>query len=66
MSDPAAMQGRGLMGEDLIARQAAQMQIEDVHGEQFDIMKSAKNEDFWSLGLLPTISSLKRGFIGDG
>jgi peptide alpha-N-acetyltransferase len=46
MSDPAAMQGRGLMGEDLIARQAAQMQIEDVHGEQFDIMKSAKNEDF--------------------
>jgi hypothetical protein len=46
MSDPAAMQGSGLMGEDLIARQAAQMQIEDVHGEQFDIMKAAKNDDF--------------------
>ena len=46
MSDPAAMQGRGLMGEDLFARQATQMQIEDVHGEQFDIMKAAKNDDF--------------------
>ena len=46
MSDPAAMQGRGLMGEDLFARQATQMQIEDVHGEQFDIMKAAKNEGF--------------------
>lgn len=40
------MQGRGLMGEDLLARQATQMQIEDVHGEQFDIMKAAKNDDF--------------------
>ncbi|GAB7324671.1 hypothetical protein MBLNU13_g08545t1 [Cladosporium sp. NU13] len=46
VSDPAAMQGRGLVGEDLFARQATQMQIEDVHGEQFDIMKAAKNDDF--------------------
>jgi peptide alpha-N-acetyltransferase len=46
MSDPAAMQGRGLLGEDLYARQAAQVQIEDVYGERFDISKAAKNDDF--------------------
>jgi peptide alpha-N-acetyltransferase len=46
MSDPAAMQGRGLLGEDLYARQAAQAQIEDVYGEKFDISKAAKSDDF--------------------
>lgn len=46
MSDPAAIQGHGLMQEDLFARQAAQVQIEDVYGEQFDITKAAKNDDF--------------------
>lgn len=44
VSDPNAAQG--LMGEDLYARQAAQAQIEDVHGEQFDITKAAKSDDF--------------------
>lgn len=44
VSDPAAAQG--LIGEDLYARQAAQAQIEDVHGEQFDITKAAKSDDF--------------------
>jgi peptide alpha-N-acetyltransferase len=46
MSDTAAMQGRGLVGEDLYARQAAQAQIEDVYGEKFDISKAAKSDDF--------------------
>jgi peptide alpha-N-acetyltransferase len=45
-SDPAATQGHGLMGEDLYARQAAQVQIEDVYGEQFDVTKLAKDEQF--------------------
>jgi hypothetical protein len=45
-SDPAAVQGHGLMGEDLFARQAAQVQIEDVFGEKFDISKAAKNDEF--------------------
>jgi hypothetical protein len=40
-SDPAAVQGHGLMGEDLFARQAAQVQIED-----FDISKAATNDEF--------------------
>lgn len=43
-SDP--VQGHGLMGEDLYARQAAQAQIEDVYGEKFDISKAAKSDDF--------------------
>jgi N-alpha-acetyltransferase 30 len=29
--------GQGLMEEDLIARQAAQMRIQDVHGERHDV-----------------------------
>jgi peptide alpha-N-acetyltransferase len=45
-SGPAATQGHGLMGEDLYARQAAQVQIEDVYGEQFDVTKLAKDEQF--------------------
>jgi hypothetical protein len=46
VSDPAAMQGHGLLGEDFFARQATQVQIEDVYGEKFDISKAAKNDDF--------------------
>jgi hypothetical protein len=46
VSDPAAMQGHGLLGEDLFARQATQVQIEDVCGEKFDISKAAKKNDF--------------------
>lgn len=46
MADPATVQGHGLMGEDLFARQAAQVQIEDVYGEKFDISKAAKSDDF--------------------
>ena len=46
MSDPTAIQGHGLMEEDLFARQATQVQIEDVYGEQFDMTKLAKNDDF--------------------
>lgn len=50
MSDPAAAQGNGLMEEDLYARQAAQqaaqVQIQDVYGEKFDISKAAKSDDF--------------------
>ena len=46
MSDPAAIQGRGLLGEDLYAGQAGQVQIEDVYGEKFDISKAAKNDNF--------------------
>lgn len=45
-ADPTAVQGHGLMGEDLFARQAAQVQIEDVYGEKFDISKAAKSDDF--------------------
>jgi hypothetical protein len=45
MSDPALSQG-SLMAEDLLVRQAAQAKVEDVYGEQFDITKLAKNEDF--------------------
>jgi hypothetical protein len=45
VSDPAASQG-SLMTEDLFVRQAAQAKVEDVYGEQFDITKLAKNEDF--------------------
>lgn len=43
-SDPGATQG--VMGEDLYARQATQVQIEDVYGEKFDISKAAKSDDF--------------------
>ena len=46
LSDPAIMQGHGLLGEDLYARQKTQVQIEDVYGEKFDISKEAKNDDF--------------------
>lgn len=46
MSDPAAAQGNSLMEEDLFARQAAQVQIEDVYHEKFDISKAAKSDDF--------------------
>jgi hypothetical protein len=46
VSDPAALQGHGLMEEDLFARQAAQVQIEDVYGEQFDVTKLAKDDKF--------------------
>lgn len=38
--DPSAMQGHGLMDEDLYARQSAQSSIEDVYGERFDIRGS--------------------------
>ena len=35
---PSAAAGSGLMAEDLFVRQAAQMQIEDVHGETHDVL----------------------------
>lgn len=34
--------GSGLMSEDLIARQAAQMQIEDVEGQRHDVTGSSR------------------------
>ena len=33
--------GAGLMDEDLFARQAAQMQIQDAEGERHDVMRGA-------------------------
>ena len=32
---------QGLMGEDLIQRQAAQLQIEDVHGQKHDLLQAS-------------------------
>lgn len=32
---------QGLMGEDLIQRQAAQLQIEDVHGQRQDLLQAS-------------------------
>ncbi|KAM0718267.1 hypothetical protein Q7P37_006599 [Cladosporium fusiforme] len=46
MTDPSPAQGNDLMQEDLYARQAAQVQLEDVYGERFDISKAAKSDDF--------------------
>lgn len=46
MSDPSAVQGNGLMSEDLVERQAAQVQVEEVYGEKFDISQAAKSDDF--------------------
>lgn len=36
-----SMTGSGLMSEDLLARQAAQMEIEDVEGERHNVVESA-------------------------
>lgn len=37
--DNVQSSGQGLMGEDLIERQAAQLQIEEVHGQRHDPMQ---------------------------
>ncbi|TKA27023.1 hypothetical protein B0A50_05214 [Salinomyces thailandicus] len=45
-SQGAAVPGQGLMGEDLVARQAAQMKIEDVYAETFDVKGEAARQDW--------------------